>query len=291
MALITPIEFCEKGLDTQYATGLRLWLALRYLDKDGRGALTADQIKVLTNRHSQYHILKPRQLKNTLNKYNGRLWSIAANGDVYLFGTAKVAKNLGVGRIVKEPVKLEGWHIFGGLQLFKAVCYSGFIQGLGDSPVSRQTITDLTGIGQSTQQIYEKLIVMAVKQNVGTTGEVWDNSERETYFWQYGRAVFNFKGMVTWRLPNSYRGILSRAKARTKRKAINEKLDHLNGKRQEPGKGKVLGSKNEPNSYDRLYFEPGTRVQSNSYVKETTTLMPDCRKKAKLTAVSVWLLL
>jgi hypothetical protein len=228
----------------------RLWLMLRCLDGEGRGMLRVDIIrKQLTKKTSATYLCTWRQLRNLLGDGEGVYWQ-RDEEYVWLRSAAKVAYGLGVTRLTGRPVALPLEALLNGIGRFRAELYAAFHSGRVKSapdgqeqvsPIARETLTTLSGVGETTQRRYEEQL-----SQVETAVEVQPNyaigrraseSELEEKGWTQGQALFvleDFRGRqgpkgeqyVAWQLPNSYTGNhQQRPKGRQRR--INRQLKDL----------------------------------------------------------------
>jgi hypothetical protein len=233
----------------QTAAG-RLWLLLRGLDGEGRGWLRVANIRqLLTKKPSKTYLCGWRQLRNLLREGEGLYWT-RDKERIWLRSAAKVAYGLGVERLSGRPVALPLEALVNGIGRFRAELYAAFHSGRvktaldGEeqvAPIARETLTNLSGVGETTQRRYEEQL-----SEVETAVEVQPNyaignkaSERELEEkgWTQGQALFvleDFRGRqgpkgeqyVAWQLPNSYTGShQQRPKGRQRR--INRELKDL----------------------------------------------------------------
>ncbi len=103
-------------------------------------------------------------------------------------------------------------------------------------PIARDTLTDLSGVGQSSQRAYEARLRLRPQVNYAI-GEVANELNEEERVWQQGPALFILKdyrgrqgkqgkSYLAWQLPNSYVGQHQQwPKGRQKR--INRQLKDL----------------------------------------------------------------
>jgi len=221
----------------QAAAG-RLWLVLRYLDKEGRGWLRLDMVQEkLTAKEAELRICGRRQLRNLLRQGGGLFWK-RDKERVWLKSTAKVAAGLGVERLSGRPVKLPVTALLGGIGQVRAHFYASFHSGrIADNPISRAKLEEITHVPERTQRIYEQASGVRSRPNfaVGERNKAEHIQERA---WRHGRGTFNFvdhdgrfgtagNRYVAWRLPNSYKGP-HEAGPRGRQKKINLQIDLVN---------------------------------------------------------------
>ncbi|MCB8980763.1 MAG: hypothetical protein H6657_25410 [Ardenticatenaceae bacterium] len=222
----------------------RLWLMLRYLDTTGRGFLRIDNLQAqLTTKTSSLRLCGRRQLRNLLKAGQDVFWTRDKTG-VWLRSAAKVAAALQVEQLTGRPVALPVSALLDGMGTFRAHLYAAFHSGrLKESPdghrampIARDTMTHLSGVGRSSQRMYEDMVGIAVQANFAV-GEVTTKEKREKRAWQQGRALFELKDYLgqqgkkgktylAWQLPNSYRG-QHRHRPRGRQKRINRELKDL----------------------------------------------------------------
>ena len=157
----------------QVACG-RVWLLLRSLDKAGRGWLAPEEIRrVLTDETSPFYLCGERQLRKLLVQGDGLFWQ-RDEGHIWLVGLVRVAAALGVVSLSGKPVALLLKLLLGPIGTVRAHLYASFHSGRTQtertgsrsSPISRATLTDLSGVSPRTQQSYERKANVTVKRNL-----------------------------------------------------------------------------------------------------------------------------
>jgi hypothetical protein len=222
----------------------RLWLLLRYLDGEGRGALRIETItEQLTQKTSPLRLCGKRQLRNLLQDGEGVFW-VRDEETIWLRSAAKAAHALGVERLTGRPVALPVEALLNGIGNFRAHLYTAFHSGRTKEtprgsdamPISRSTLTELSGVGASSQRAYEAQADVEIQENFAV-GERATKENHENRAWTQGQAVFELKDYrgrqgkkgqtyLAWQLPNSYIGAHPhRPKGRQKR--INRELKDL----------------------------------------------------------------
>lgn len=222
----------------------RLWLMLRYLDKDGRGVLRIDiTTKLLTTKSSELRLCGRRQLRNLLRDGEGVFWT-RDKERIWLRSTAKVALSLSVARLTGQPVALPLSALVDGIGDFRAHLYVAFHSGRMKEtpygaqarPIARETLAALSGVGRSSQRTYETCVGLSVQHNFAV-GPLEQKERKENQAWEKGRALFELRDQcgqqgspgrtyLAWQLPNSYIGQhQQRPKGRQKR--INRELNVL----------------------------------------------------------------
>jgi hypothetical protein len=103
-------------------------------------------------------------------------------------------------------------------------------------PISRAALTELSGVGASSQRAYETRAGVEVQTNCAV-GEAVTKEATENRAWRHGRALFELKdhrgrqgrkgqSYLAWQLPNSYIGAHAR-QPKGRQKRINRKLRDL----------------------------------------------------------------
>jgi hypothetical protein len=255
----------------------RLWLMLRYLDREGRGFLRIDNLKAqLTNKTSSLRLCGRRQLRNLLRDGAGVFWTRDKTG-IWLRSAARVAADLQVEQLTGRPVALPVAAILEGVGTFRAHLYAAFHSGrLKETPdgrrvmpIARDTMVQLSGVGRSSQRVYEDKVGIAVQANFAV-GEVSTKEKWEKRAWQQGRALFELKDYLgqqgkkgktylAWQLPNSYTG-QHRHQPRGRQKRINRELKDLVMQGM-PGNGEGTSETQKP---EKVYF-PNGKLAAKAY--------------------------
>ena len=255
----------------------RLWLMLRYLDREGRGFLRIDNLKAqLTNKTSSLRLCGRRQLRNLLQDGAGVFWTRDKAG-VWLRSAARVAAALQVEQLTGRPVALPVAALLEGVGTFRAHLYAAFHSGrLKETPdgrrampIARETMVQLSGVGRSSQRVYEDRVGIAVQANFAV-GEVSTKEKWEKRAWQQGRALFELKDYLgqqgkkgktylAWQLPNSYCG-QHRHRPRGRQKRINRELKDLVMQGM-PGNGEETSETQKP---EKVYF-PNGKLAAKAY--------------------------
>ncbi|MGB4949103.1 MAG: hypothetical protein WBO55_00450, partial [Rhizobiaceae bacterium] len=157
-----------------------------------------------------------------------------------------------------------------GIGSFRAHLYAAFHsgrtkytpQGKQTTPIARDTLAGLSGVGRSSQRTYEDRVGLRVQANFAI-GHLATKENQEKQAWQQGQACFELKdyrgqqgkkgkSYLAWQLPNSYIGQhQTRPKGRQKR--INCELKDLVMKGMP---GNVEGT-DETHKPERTYFPNG----------------------------------
>ncbi|MBK7919921.1 MAG: hypothetical protein IPJ94_27430 [Chloroflexi bacterium] len=207
------------ALKEEKAAIYRVWLMFRYLDVQGRGWLSVQDVrKQLTGKESKLRLFSWRRLRQVLGQGHDQFWKWdKAQGRVWLYGAAKVAVNLDVTRLSGKPVALPIKTITAGIGDFKAHLYGAWHNGRKtNNPISREVQEAITNIPERTQRHYCKVAGIRRQTNIAI-GNKKNPEEAEKQAWQRGRATFEFvdhhgrqgrKGTsyIAWHLPNSYTG-------------------------------------------------------------------------------------
>ncbi len=216
----------------QEGTG-RIWLLLRYLDRQGRGWLRIDLIqKILTDKDSELRVCGRRQLRNLLRQGRGIFWELERASTtvdrLWLRSPAKVAMALGVERLVSRAVALPVEALLGGIGQVRAHLYASFHSGRSageavldraracSSPISRARLQAITHVPERTQRVYDKKAGVTQQSNIAM-GELYTPEKAKECAWRHGRCAFQFVDhhgklgragtrYLAWRLPNSYVG-------------------------------------------------------------------------------------
>ncbi len=240
----------------QVACG-RVWLLLRYLDEAGRGWVAPDAARqAFTDPDSPLYLFGERQLRKLLAQGDGLFWQ-RDEEHIWLVGLVRVAAALGVARLSGKPVALPLKVLLGPIGDVRAHLYASFHSGRTQtertgsqsSPISRATLSDLSGVSPRSQQTYERKADVTVKRNLAVGSAVGAVCAQEQA-WQHGKALFpftDFRGRQgkagqtyhAWQLPNNYFGPhahLSRGRVRHHNRQLADlrhKGDAGNGQRVE----------------------------------------------------------
>ncbi len=281
--------------DERVADG-RLWLLLRALDEQGRGVWTRHTAyEKLTRDDAPYWLCGERQLRKLLERGEGLFWHQDKQKRIWLCSQAKVAAALGIGRLQHKPVALPVSILCQPIGDVRAHLYASFhsIRSGGEKqamPISRQTLTMLSGVCPRTQQAYEMrarvqatacIAVGAVQEpvssrvetpvlsrvEVATSTQLSASVSSQEEMWKNGRAGFRFcdhlgkqgeRGKIyhARRLPNRYSGPHAAASGRGRRR-LNRQLTDLRQKG--AGNGQVTASQAElgRQSWTRRYAADG----------------------------------
>ena len=193
------------------------WLIIKYIDKSKNeasdGWVTEGEFKDfvkahgLLNRRSANAII--RQLDGVLvDRENGRLWH---------YSPEKVMKLNDYERAAGSPVDIPISRLTSGLPTFRATVHEAFLagrpSGSSNSPISRETIRDITGASPESQRKYETITGI-----IATPAYAFlEANDMQESAWATGKAHFiftdyhNFKGGGKGKLyfcrtlPNTYK--------------------------------------------------------------------------------------
>lgn len=215
----------------------RVYFLLRAIDTDGRGWLEiADIRRLLTTKDSPWRICGWRRLRQLFKQGEGVFWQRDSKDRLWLKGAHKIAYALDCERLTGFPIRLPISSLLGGIQAVRGSFYAAFHSGRSSSPISRQTLEELTGVSERTQRSYDRVARVQRQTNIAI-GERYSKETVEERTWKQGRAVFHFidvRGLqgkpqaeyLAWHLPNSYTGPHER-RSRGNRKRVNRKLADL----------------------------------------------------------------
>ena len=214
----------------------RIYLLLKAMDKDGRGWLYVNDVRQrLTRKASPWRVCGWRRLRQIFQQGRGVMWERDGNGRIWLYSPARIAQALDCGRLRGKPVLIPIPALLGGIQEARAHFYASFHSGRRrNNPISRETVTAVTGATDVTQRTYEKVAGVKTQQNIAV-GEPFSKETAETRSWRQGTAVFDFidhngrqgpakRHYVAWQLPNSYTGCHQPA-TRGRQKKLNRQID------------------------------------------------------------------
>lgn len=214
----------------------RLWLLLRHLDTAGCGWVRLDVARArLTAPDTPWRVCSWRQFRHLLQQGNGLFWQ-ADHERIWLRSAAHVAHRLGLQHLTGRPVAMPVTHLLGTIGAVRAHFYASFHSGRRARPISRATLTHLSGISHSTQRNYEARCGLRV-QPAYALGGTNTQTRRQNTAWQYGRAAFTYvdnaghhgprrAAYVAWRLPNTYQGIYP-SLSKQSRQRLNRRLIDL----------------------------------------------------------------
>lgn len=218
------------------ATG-RLWLLLRASDSDGRGWITtADAKALLCAQASSWRLCGWRQLRNLLQTGDTLFWK-RHNGRIWLRSLPKVLQALGVRSVQGATIQLPTERLLGSVGSARANVYAAFHSGRQTvRPISRATLTQLTGCSANTLRNYEDAAKVEARACYAVGAPI-DHASAEQQSWQQGSAAFTLtdrrgkwgrvgQRYLAWQLPNLYVGPFTSI-ATQQRKRIQRRLRDL----------------------------------------------------------------
>jgi hypothetical protein len=250
----------------------RVWLLLKYLDKEGKGWFERRDVdRFLAQSNSEYHICGQRQLRKLLAKGDGIFWR-RSGGRLWLRSTSKVAAQLHLQRLRGHPVSLPLTILLRGIGEVRAHLFGCFHSGRagGDGlskPIARSTLKKISSLSARTQRNYEQRAAIFRQVNFAIGGRV-TGRDLENRGWRHGRAffiysdnqgLFGLPGLeyTAWQLPNSYRGPYD-IQPNGRQKSINREIADLFMKGI-TGNGILLedGKRSSLNRVSGMYFNSG----------------------------------
>ena len=215
----------------------RVWLLLRAIDSQGRGWLVLEDVRhLLTAKDSAWRICGWRRLRQLLHQGEDVFWERDKKDRLWLKGAHRIAYTLNSGRLKGFPVELPVGELLSGIQATRAAFYASFHGGRDQKPISRQTLTEVTGIAERTQRSYDRVARVRRQLNIAV-GERYTQEKAQERAWTQGRGVFRFvdtnglqgrerQEYIAWHLPNSY-AVHYHHRSRGMRKRLNRKLADL----------------------------------------------------------------
>jgi len=193
----------------------RLWVLARSLDPMGSGRVRVDDILAL-GKAERLRGLSPGAVRRLLKRGAGTFWEVFNKGGdkwLELRGLGSVALSLEVQRLSHWPVVVPvRW--LQSLRGFRSVIYASAFPG-GDefsNPISRATMTDLTGAKPRAQRNYDKALGRRLDRQ--ENAEVTGLPLKHGYEIPTGRGYYVDKVLLPngredlalfRRMPNSYR--------------------------------------------------------------------------------------
>jgi hypothetical protein len=229
----------------------RVWLLCRAIDRDGRGWLDVDEVRwrlVGNGRWRKQHetadasfaLFGWRRLRQILQQGRGVFWSRDKRNRLWLHGAARVAEALGVERLAGRPIALPMTALTDSAAMTRAHFYAAFHSGRpatrrGEfaTPISRQTLENVTHVPARTQRQYDRMTGIKRKQSLAIGARYSAEKLQETA-WERQTGAFAFidhhgrqgdpgRHYIAWQLPNVYRGCHVHAR-RGRSKKINQEL-------------------------------------------------------------------
>ena len=256
----------------------RLWLLLRYIDREGRGWISLEQAQdELCHKESALRLCGRRQLRNLLRQGQDIFW-LRDKERLWLKSAGRVAVALGVERLRDRPVALPLSTLLGGIGQVRAHFYASFHSGRPanekektGSPINRATLEKITHVPARTQRLYEERAGVLCQANMAI-GERLTQQNLQERAWRHGRATFLFNDhegkqgpaggrYVAWRLPNSYKGPHATS-PKGRQKKINRQIDLVNSRAQgnDLDRAVVRSRTTTPGTVDRLFHTNGQKA-------------------------------
>lgn len=170
----------------------RVWYLARAYDEAGRGWLFVEELRaLLTDEASPWRVYTWRRLRQLLGQGERLgLWQRDELGRLWLHGPAKVANELGCGRLRGRPVYLPTSGLLEGIALVRAHFYASYEDGRPEpAPMSRAALQSLTGIPERTQREYDELLGRESQINIVVTDEAYTQAARQEAAYERGHAL------------------------------------------------------------------------------------------------------
>lgn len=163
------------SIQANKAPHMRVYLLLQAYDKNGSGCLNLNDVRLLlTGKMSKWRIVGKRRLRSILNEGEGLFWDRYTADHIWLKSPAKIAEELGCGRLRGLPVELPARELLKGIGRTRAHFYASYESGRRqDAPISRIALEQLTGIPVSTQRHYDKQLNRKKRTNFVVTDLFW----------------------------------------------------------------------------------------------------------------------
>ena len=215
----------------------RIYFLLRAIDQAGQGWLDVEDVRrQLTEKASPLKVCGWKRLRQLLKQGEGIFWHRDSRDRLWLKGAHRIAYTLDCGRLQGFPIELPLEALLGGIQAVRAAFYGSFHAGRDAKPISRETLSQLSGVPERTQRAYDHVAQIKRQANIAI-GERYSHENVQDRAWKQGRAVFHFvdvrgrqgpknREYVAWHLPNSYQATYQR-RSRGSRKRLNHKLADL----------------------------------------------------------------
>jgi len=274
---------------------IRLWLILRWIDRTGAGYVSIPHLRsVLSGELSQFSGYSWQNLRKLLTKSD--LWSVDSlpeyTGRIWYKGTKKAAQLLQVQRLTGSPVDLPLKRLK-KLKMFKASLLDAFHSGRKHAnPISQDNIHRITGIPARTQRHYCRISKIQRQANFAIGDQLNTASQQESA-WRYAGSFSHtdhhgYQGpkgrkYTANRLPNAYRGTLTKAAKGSQRKINSGLINFAN-------KGKATGPQSNREKQSRLFYDSGAAAAS-VYNRRQDTDLYWSQHRPKPGASRIWLTL
>ncbi len=236
----------------------RCWLILWQLVNRQRGRQQIDGIEaqtLFTSPDSPVRMFGDRQWRKIRNAGNGTFWDVLPDGRLFIYGQRKVADGLDVERHNSIFATIDPQDLRKKPNEVKADILAAFYKGRDGKPISRATITDVTGIKERTQRNYEENAGIETRKNIAILMQSHNEAETEELAWKLRHKIFRFtdyqgkqgragETYIARTLPNSYHSTAKIETSRNKAKRLNKAMN----------KHSIQGRMSMYQRYDRLYF-------------------------------------
>ena len=215
-------------LQGQQETAGRIWLLCRALDQKGQGWLSIEDLRTqLSDRQSKLRVCGWRRLRQILQKGKGIFWERDDDNRLWLKSAEKVAYALGIEKISGTPIMLPLTILTQNIRIVRAHLYSSFHSSRHSAPISRKTLTTITGVPERTQREYDRLSNTTIESNIAIGGVFSAEAQQTEHYTRPG--VFHFTDKqgkqgtfnqcyLAWRLPNNYQSVHKTANRGRQRK-------------------------------------------------------------------------
>lgn len=248
-------EIAQAALKLHKDREYRVWVLARALDAAGSSGVKIADLQAFI-RQEEIRGLSPRTLTKALKRGEGIFWTMDGER-LWLRGMWPVSKALGITRLTHAPA-LIGCDWAQTLKTFRAACYAARFPA-GDNysaPISRKTLSKLTGRTARTQRNYDKAAGVEKKKNYKATGKSWRKGDTNI---PDGHTVDYVQGkleLLRW-MPNSYRAPLLPKAPRGMVYRVNKQM-----------RGDLFRSGEEHSKRDKLYY---TSDKSAARRRQSTT--------------------
>lgn len=272
------IEFLHRGSPTG-----RLWYLLRHIDKQGRGIVSrAEATAAFCDKASELHCMTPQRLGQVLRDGHDVTWRVA-NGNIYLFGAARVAALFGIDKLRGTNVSIPVADLLQGQKRARAALWATVHAGRKRArPIARKTLRDAFGIPESTQRAYDAEADTVRRQNIVIIPEAAAEDFSYTR-----RRIIKGRDVLTAHLPSTYTSPYEKAKAGRK-SVVNKRLKgkHSNSH--------LVGNTHKQGNNQRRYFDNAEAAQKaanrgrDALHRTGSTLGINVCRKTRLEAAVVW---
>ena len=269
-------ELSREAIRTGRAAALRVWVALRAMDQDGRGIVSRADLRAWQRAYS----ISDAELRYADTQSAGLFFALYPSRieyrSQYLVCVALGIKPGRVHELRPADVRTIG--------RFKAACYAAWLSGDDPKQISRKNLVDLWNHGEDTLRRWERQMGVAVVANVvevtpeqlGTStapGPAWQHIPRDERPDREGQVYMwtDRLGRTFYRTVNSYQSFTPKRPRGMSRKVVRR----LNAQRQ---KGADSGGatddaqrafydlRKEPSNYQ---LTPGTCLLSDEQIVTT----------------------